>query len=86
MQTDSDTLNAQADAYLTAALQSAMKQLADMGLTVQELTVENYVSVLEETAKMAAITLSLNPAAVCPSELQEIHYMRKHGPKATYGQ
>ena len=51
LQTDSDTLNAQADAYLTAALQSAMKQLADMGLTVQELTADNYVSVLEETAQ-----------------------------------
>lgn len=42
--------------------------------------------VLEEVARMAAITLGINPAAGCPSELQEIHYMRKHGPKATYGQ
>ena len=42
--------------------------------------------VLEEVAKMAAITLSLNPSADCPADLQEIHYQRKHGPKATYGQ
>ena len=42
--------------------------------------------VLEEVARMATITLSLNPDSNCPSELQEIHYMRKHGPKATYGQ
>ena len=42
--------------------------------------------VLEEVAKMAAITLGLNPSADCPVDLQEIHYQRKHGPKATYGQ
>lgn len=43
-------------------------------------------AVLEEVAKMAAITLSLKPSADCPAYLQEIHYQRKHGPKATYGQ
>lgn len=43
-------------------------------------------AVLEEIARMAAITLSLNPAAACPPELQEVHFLRKHGPKATYGQ
>ena len=42
--------------------------------------------VLEEVAKMAAITLGLNPSAGCPADLQEVHYQRKHGPKATYGQ
>ena len=42
--------------------------------------------VLEEVAKMATVTLSLNPSADCPADLQEIHYQRKHGPKATYGQ
>ena len=43
-------------------------------------------AVLEEVAKMATITLGLNPGAKCPAELQELHYLRKHGPKATYGQ
>ena len=43
-------------------------------------------SVLEEVARMAVVTLGLNPRAACPEELQEIHYLRKHGPKATYGQ
>ena len=42
--------------------------------------------VLEEVAKMATITLGINPQAKCPAELQELHFQRKHGPKATYGQ
>ena len=42
--------------------------------------------VLEEVAKMASITLALNPHAACPEDLQEIHLVRKHGPKASYGQ
>lgn len=43
-------------------------------------------AVLEEIARMASITLSLNPQAECPVGLQELHFQRKHGPKATYGQ
>ncbi len=43
--------------------------------------------VLEEVAQMALSTLALNPA-VGPVEsyLLDKHYLRKHGPKATYGQ
>lgn len=43
-------------------------------------------AVLEMAAKMAYITLDLNPHAKCQPELQEVHYLRMHGPKATYGQ
>ncbi|MBO6148975.1 MAG: L-ribulose-5-phosphate 4-epimerase [Lachnospiraceae bacterium] len=43
--------------------------------------------VLEEVAKMAARTETINPrVAVCPQEVQDKHYYRKHGANAYYGQ
>lgn len=44
-------------------------------------------AILEEIARTAAITLSLNPSAP-PLEkaLHDRHFLRKHGPGATYGQ
>lgn len=43
--------------------------------------------VLEEVARMAAITKQVNPAAIhAPQYLQDKHYMRKHGPNRYYGQ
>lgn len=43
--------------------------------------------VLEEVAKMAYRTETINPdAAPAPSELQDKHYFRKHGANAYYGQ
>lgn len=43
--------------------------------------------VLEEVAKMAAICEMINPQNTpAPQELQDKHYMRKHGPNAYYGQ
>ena len=43
--------------------------------------------VLEEVAKMAAICESINPQnKPAPQELQDKHYLRKHGPNAYYGQ
>lgn len=43
--------------------------------------------VLEEVAKMAIQTESLNPKVIqIPSELQDKHYFRKHGANAYYGQ
>ena len=54
------------------------------GRTVEK-AVENAV-VLEEVAKMAAITAALNPAARMNPALVEKHYSRKHGPNAYYGQ
>ena len=47
----------------------------------------NNSAVLEEAAKMAAITLSINGKAM-PAEqfLQDKHYFRKHGKDAYYGQ
>lgn len=42
--------------------------------------------VLEEVAKMAFISLTLNPQAAIKPELIEKHFMRKHGPNAYYGQ
>ena len=42
--------------------------------------------VLEEDAKMALATLSLNPNAALESYVLDKHYMRKHGKFAYYGQ
>lgn len=43
--------------------------------------------IVEELAAMAWQTLTINPSAEPISEaLQDKHYFRKHGPKATYGQ
>ena len=54
------------------------------GRTVEK-AVENAV-VLEEVAKMAAITVALNPVVQMNPALVEKHYSRKHGPNAYYGQ
>ena len=45
-----------------------------------------HASVLEETAKTAYITASLNPLLPTDENLIEKHYSRKHGPNAYYGQ
>ncbi len=43
--------------------------------------------ILEEVARMALLTRQLNPAAPpAPQALQDTHFLRKHGPHATYGQ
>ena len=42
--------------------------------------------VLEEIAKMAYLTLQINPSASCGQALEDKHFFRKHGPGATYGQ
>ena len=43
--------------------------------------------VLEEVARMAILTRMVNPAAVpAPQNMQDKHFMRKHGPNAYYGQ
>lgn len=42
--------------------------------------------VLEEAAKMAGLTLALNPAAALDRYVLDKHYRRKHGPDAYYGQ
>jgi L-ribulose-5-phosphate 4-epimerase len=48
--------------------------------------VENAVA-LEEVARMAILTLGLNPeGAELASHVRDKHYNRKHGPNATYGQ
>lgn len=47
--------------------------------------VENSL-VLEEIAKMAMLTLQINPEATMNPLLTQKHYMRKHGPNAYYGQ
>ena len=46
---------------------------------------ENAIA-LEEIAKMALATLSLNPKAAIPQNLLDKHFLRKHGPYAYYGQ
>ena len=46
-----------------------------------------HAAVLEELARMAFVTRSLDPAAArLPDHVIRKHYERKHGPKATYGQ
>ncbi len=43
--------------------------------------------VLEEISKMSAITRSINvEVSSAPKHIQDKHFMRKHGPKAYYGQ
>lgn len=43
--------------------------------------------ILEEVARMALLTRQVNPAApLAPQALQDTHFLRKHGPHATYGQ
>ena len=42
--------------------------------------------VLEEVARMASITLALNPKVEMNPDLVEKHYERKHGANAYYGQ
>lgn len=43
--------------------------------------------VLEEVAKMALYTISINPeAGPAPQHVLDKHYLRKHGPTAYYGQ
>ena len=46
-----------------------------------------HAAVLEEVARMAMYTYSINPEACdLPDALQDKHFMRKHGPNAYYGQ
>ena len=42
--------------------------------------------ILEEVAKIALLSVALNPAIQMNRDLIEKHYSRKHGPKAYYGQ
>ena len=45
-----------------------------------------HAKVLEEVAKMAILTLQVNPSATGDPFLEQKHFFRKHGPGATYGQ
>ena len=45
-----------------------------------------HATVLEEVARMAYLTMTLNPSADIKEALIEKHFMRKHGPGAYYGQ
>ena len=42
--------------------------------------------ILEEIARMAAITVSISPAGDIDQELLDKHFLRKHGKNAYYGQ
>ncbi|MBQ3669359.1 MAG: L-ribulose-5-phosphate 4-epimerase AraD [Clostridia bacterium] len=42
--------------------------------------------VLEEVAKMAMYTASIGEICALPAHIQDKHFLRKHGPKAYYGQ
>ena len=46
-----------------------------------------HAAVLEEVAKMALLTVQIDPgAAPAPQYVQDKHFLRKHGPGAYYGQ
>lgn len=45
-----------------------------------------HARVLEEVARMAQLTFSLNPSADMSNNLIDKHFLRKHGPNAYYGQ
>ncbi|MCW1734225.1 L-ribulose-5-phosphate 4-epimerase [Anaerorudis cellulosivorans] len=45
-----------------------------------------HAAVMEEVAKMAAVTLDINPQATMNPHLVKKHFSRKHGPGAYYGQ
>ena len=46
-----------------------------------------HAAVLEEVAKMAVLTLTIDPdAQPAPQHVLDKHFMRKHGPNAYYGQ
>lgn len=45
-----------------------------------------HARVLEEIARMAILTLGIDPGARLPKMLEDKHFMRKHGPGAYYGQ
>lgn len=45
-----------------------------------------HARVLEEVARMAQLTFSLNPSAGMSKDLIDKHFLRKHGPNAYYGQ
>ena len=46
-----------------------------------------HAAVLEEVAKMAVLTLTIDPGAQpAPQHVLDKHFMRKHGPNAYYGQ
>lgn len=45
-----------------------------------------HARVLEEVARMAQLTFSLNPSADISKDLIDKHFLRKHGPNAYYGQ
>ena len=51
LQTTGDDLNAQASALLSAAFQSVQTQLTALGVTVPELTAENYAQTLDNAAQ-----------------------------------
>jgi len=44
-----------------------------------------HAEVCEAVAKLALLTLQLAPGARPPAHVVELHYRRKHGPGATYG-
>lgn len=45
-----------------------------------------HAKVLEEVAKMALLTYRINPDATGNPLVEERHFLRKHGPNASYGQ
>ena len=45
-----------------------------------------HAKVLEEVAKMALLTYRINPDAIGNPLVEERHFLRKHGPNASYGQ
>ena len=75
LQTGSDSLNAEAEALLTAAFQSANAQLASLGLTAPELTSENYAKALEAAAQGLDENAAANVAALKTQLEQTVRFV-----------
>lgn len=75
LQAGSDTLNAQADAMLAAVFQSADAQLAALGLTVPQLTAENYAQALDTAAEGADEALAVQIAALKAQAEQTLRFV-----------
>ena len=75
LQTGSDNLNAEADALLTAAFQSADAQLAALNLTVPELTADNYVEALDAAAQGTDEATAAQIAALKAQIEQTVHFV-----------
>ena len=72
---------------LAAGRPVSVDQMLELFEESQRPSVEDVNAALEELARMAILTLGLDPgAAPLPEHVLRKHWERKHGPNAYYGQ